>query len=184
MPYPGIDAGPIHRVVQVGVDGQPIYASGTPLVILSTPQTFTANNTTATTPLFGVVGVVEVLRIWAIVTVVIGSNHTASAYRLNDQSAQVDITLATGSTASNFPVGSILRKNATNASAIGTKSSAAGGISDASVTNFAPSVLVQKNGAITNIEYVYTTTNAPTSGAVVHYVEYRPLSVNGSITVL
>jgi hypothetical protein len=48
-----------------------------------------------------------------------------------------------------------------------------------------PFEVVQKTGGInTDIEFVYTTTNTPTSGALIHYVEWQPLSDGATLVAL
>lgn len=155
--------------------------------IVTTSQTLAANNTTASTAIFGVTGMVEVTRLWLIVTTAIGSAHTAAYYRLNDQSAQVDITASSGSTLSSFAAGSGAFKRGLVATALTVINNSAGRANESTAAvspDFSPVILTKKTAATTNIEYTYTTTNTPTTGVIKHYVEYRPLSDDGAIVAL
>lgn len=150
--------------------------------VVTKTHTLVGNNTTVNVPIFTLTSVVEVTRIWGIVTTALGSNITAAYLRLNDQTAQSDITLATGTTLSNFTAGSIIRKTAISSSAINAQNASAEKVSDASNFNFATSILVQKTaGVLTQIEFVYTTTNTPTSGVIQFFAEWRPISSDGNL---
>jgi len=51
--------------------------------------------------------------------------------------------------------------------------------------SFSPVIITQKTGGIeTDIEYVYTTADEPTSGAMTFFVGYLPLSTDGEIAAL
>jgi hypothetical protein len=163
----------------------PNSSNGTYLA--SKSQTLSANNTTAATAIFGLTGTVEVLRLWGIVTTVLGANHTAAAYRLNDQTAQVDITLNTGAVISAFQAGSTIGKRGLAATAVSTQQASAGRYSEqatAGATYYTPFIIVKKSGAATNVEYVYATTDAPTSGVIQHFAEWRPISADGALVAL
>jgi hypothetical protein len=50
---------------------------------------------------------------------------------------------------------------------------------------FSPLILVQKTGDIeTNIEYVYTTTDDPTSGAIKFNVRWLPLTSDANVAAV
>lgn len=156
--------------------------------ILSKSQTLSGNNATVATALFSITGIVEVLRMWGVVTTVLGSNVTAAAYRLNDSTAQSDITLNTGSTLSSFSAGSGFYKRGLSTTALTVISASQERVNDPSAANaseYTSVILTQKTGSVTtNIEFVYATTNTPTSGAIQHFIEWRPLSAGATITVL
>lgn len=155
----------------------------------SKSQTLSGSSATVSTPLFKVTGAVKIKQLYAVVTTVLGSNVTAAFWRLNDQTAQIAISLATGTTLSSAPVGSLLARTGLVATALTLKSSVAGAILDGnaagSVDVVTPFVAIQKTGGIeTDIEFTYTTTNTPTSGVLTHFVEYEVLSADGAITPL
>lgn len=148
-------------------------------------HTLIGNNATVTAPIFSFTGTVELIAIYGVVTTVLGSNVTAAAWRINDTGAQVDLTAVAGTTISAAPVGSSLRKSATNGTALTYKSSASANLTDASVANFAPTILIQKTGGVaSNIEFVYTTTNTPTSGVIRFYAGWLPISDDGNLVAL
>lgn len=151
----------------------------------STLITLTGNNTTVAVPLFHVTGTVEILGIYGVVTIDLGANHTAAYWRLNDQTAQVNITLNTGTTLSAVKSGSTIVKKGLAAAALALLDNAAGRISEPTTLEtiyFSPFVAMQKTNATTDIEYVYSTTDTPTSGAIQFFVQWYPLSQNARVT--
>lgn len=160
----------------------PITTDG---VVTAATQTLSANNTTAATPIFRITGTIEVRGLWAVVTTVIGANHTGGLYRLNDQTAQVAIT-ATGATLSALAVGTTVVKKGLAAAALTLLDNAAGRVSEPTTletTFFSPFVVMKKTGANTDIEYSYATTDTPTSGAIQHFLRWLPLSGDANVVV-
>ncbi len=151
--------------------------------------TLTASGATAAVPLFSVTGSIRVIALYGIVTTTLGSNQTAAYWRLNDQSAQVDISLNTGTTVSSMGVGSLLTRKSIATVALTADNSTAGKVTDpvaATATDvFMPFVVTQKVGGVeTDIEYVYTTNQTPTTGAITFYVQYQPLTSTATLTAL
>lgn len=149
-------------------------------------QTLSGSNATVATPLFGITGIVELRSLYAVVTTDLGTNHTAGAYRLNDQTAQVDITLSTGSTLSSFKAGSMAYKKGLVGTALTVINNSAGRANEstASLETFSTLILTKKTAAATNIEYVYATTETPTSGVLQHFFGWYPISADANVTVL
>jgi len=144
-----------------------------------------ANNTTANVPLFRITGSVEIRGIWGVVTTALGSNHTAAYWRLNDQTAQVNITLNTGTTLSAIAAGSTIVKKGLATAALVLLDNAAGRVSEPTTLEtpfFSPFVMMKKTAANTDIEYTYTTTNTPTSGVIQFFVRWLPLSTDAAVT--
>lgn len=152
----------------------------------SKTQTLSGSNTTVATPLFHVTGVVNITELYAVVRTALGSNVTAAYYRTNDQTAQVDITANGGTTISSFTAGSKLTRHSVAAVAVKADNASAAKVIDP-VAATAPAVhmpfqVVQKTaGVTTDIEFVYTTTNTPTSGVIQHFIEWQPLSEGASV---
>jgi hypothetical protein len=148
--------------------------------------TINASNTTKQYPIFTITGTVEILGLWGIVTTALSSNITAAFWQFNDQSATPDISLATGTTLSSFAVGSLLtRRSLVNAALVGVNASAAG-VSDpvaaTAPSYFMPFVLMQKTaGVLSQIEFVHTTTNTPSSGVIRFGIRWLPLSSDGNV---
>src|SRR5205085_335893 len=158
---------------------EPIMAYTPPTsFILSNSQTLSGNNATVATNIFQITGMVEVLRLWAVITTVLGSNHTAAAWRLYDGTTQSDITLSTGSTLSSFSAGGGFWKRGLSTTAVTVINPTQERVNDptaTSVMDWTPVILTQKTGSVaTYIQYVYTTTNTPTSGVLQHWLEWRP----------
>lgn len=163
----------------------PITTDG--IILPSNTITLTGSNTTVVTPIFTLTGTVEIRGIWGVVTTDLGSNHTAAYLRLNDQGAQLDITLNTGTALSAAKAGSTIVKKGLAAAAITLLSNSVGRVSEPTTletTYFSPFVMMQKTAATTQIEYVYTTTNTPTTGAFIFYVRFLPVSADGTLTAV
>lgn len=153
--------------------------------VATTTKTLSANNTTANVPIFRITGTIEG-KLYGLVTTTIGTNHTGAYFRLNDQSAQTNITLATvGVTLSNFAVGAIIAKTALAATLATIKNSNVGQFYEsatAGIPLLSEFFVTKKNGANTDIEYTYTTTDTPTTGAIQFFLEWIPRSADAAVT--
>lgn len=154
--------------------------------VATTSKTLSANNTTANVPIFRITGSVEIKGLYGIVTTVLGSNHTGGFFRLNDQSAQTNITLNTvGVTLSNFAAGSLIAKTALSTTLATIKQNNVGQFYEsatAGIPLLAGFFVTQKTAANTDIEYTYTTTNTPTSGVIQFFLEWVPRSADAAVT--
>lgn len=162
----------------------PIQVGG---VVTRNSKTLTGNNTTVNVPIFGITGTVNIVGIYGVVTTTLGANNTAAYWQLNDQTAQVNITLNTGTTISAVKAGSVIVKKGLAAAALVLLDNAAGRVSEPTTLEtsyFSPFVVTQKTAATTNIEFVYTTTDTPTSGAIQFFVVWLPISADGKVAVL
>lgn len=157
-------------------------------IIVTKSITLSGNNTTVNVPIFSITGTVEVVALYGIVTTVLGANHTASAFRLNDQTAQIYLTAVGGTDISAAPVGSMIIKNVLVATAVTLKSASAGAILEPTTVNqniFSPVILQQKTGGVeTDIEYHYATTDTPTSGAIEFFCGFVPISDGSGVAAL
>lgn len=156
-------------------------------IYINNPITLTGNNTTVNVPVFHVTGSVLVTGLWGVVTTTLGANHTASAWRLNDQSAQVYITAVGGVDISNAVAGSVVVKKGLVAAASVYLNNGAGVVSEPTTLEtlyFSPCVLVKKTAAVTDIEYHYATTDTPTIGAIQFFASYIPISSDGKLTTV
>lgn len=164
-------------------NGVPVTQNG---LLTSKSITFTGSNATVAVPLFHITGSVLVNALYGIVTTAL-ANHTKVYFRLNDQTAQTAITLATGSTATNIPSGSAIEVDALATVACHIDTAAAGIFDEntiaAGLNHFQQFHVGQKTGDVrTDIEYDYTTTDTPTTGAVIFYCGWVPLSQDGRVT--
>lgn len=154
--------------------------------VASNSKTLSANNTTANVAIFGITGTIEVVALYGVVTTTLGANHTGAFFRLNDQSAQTNITLNTvGVTLSGFAVGAFIGKTALAATLATVKNANVGQFYEgatAGIPLLSPFQITKKNGAATNIEYTYTTTDAPTSGVIQFFLEWIPRSADAAVT--
>lgn len=156
-------------------------------VTLTNSKTLSGNNTTVVTPIFHIIGTVEVLALWGTITTALGANNTATYWRLNDQTSQLNITLNTGTTISAFTVGSIIVKKNVAGGALTALNASAGRVSEPTTLEtlyFSPFVAVQKTGGVTtDIEFVYTTTDTPTSGVINFGAYYLPIGSGSRLTI-
>lgn len=148
-------------------------------------QVLIGNNTTVVVPIFRIIGSVEIRALFGVVTTAFGANNTAAYWRLNDQTTQSNITLNTGTTLSAASVGATIVKKGLAAAALTLLDSTQERVSEPTTletTYFSPFVAVQKTGGIeTDIEFVYSTTDTPTTGAVTFFVRFLPLSADGNV---
>ena len=153
---------------------------------LMNSKTLIGNNTTVVVPIFHITGTVEVLALWGNVTTTLGANCTATYWRLNDQTTQVNITLNTGTDISAAVAGSAIVKKGLAAAALVFNNASAGRITEPTTLEtmyFSPFVASQKTGGVTtDIEFVYSTTDTPTSGVINFGVLYYPIGQGSNIT--
>lgn len=172
----------INAVFNRDANRVPITTDG---LVSVTSSTLSANNTTASNIIFNLTGSIQVLALYGVVTTVLGSNITAAHYRLNDQTAQPAISLATGTTLSSAAVGSVIMRKALAATALTFIDSSAARITESSAVNlgfFSPFVLTQKTAAVqTDIEFRYTTSNTPTTGVIQFFLKWLPISNDAQI---
>lgn len=162
----------------------PITTDG---LITQTSKTLVGSAETAAVPIFTVTGSVEIRAIWGVITTNLGTNHTAAHFRINDQTAQPVITAASGTTLSSKKSGSIIVKKGLAGAAVTLLDNAAGIVSEPTTletTYYSPFVVVKKTAALTQIEYVYTTSEEPTSGAIQFFVRWLPLSADASVAAV
>lgn len=154
--------------------------------LLTYQKTLSIVNTTGSEILFRCTGGVLITRLWGVV-ITPSTNMTAAYFRLNDQTAQPAITLAAGIVLSGLAAGTMFAKTGLAAAALSLWSNAAGVISEpatAGIPVFSPFAVVKKTAANTDIEFRYTTTNSPAAGVFKFYVEYAPLTDDGSIATV
>lgn len=157
-------------------------------ILIPNSKTLSANNTSANVAIFRITGNVLIKKLYGIVTTTIGANHTGAYFRLNDQAAQIDLTLSTvGVALSAAAVGSMIARTALAATLATVKTSAAGRLTESATAGIpvnAEFEVTAKNGANTDIEYHYATTDAPTSGVIQFFVEYESISADGLIVAI
>lgn len=161
----------------------PVQGTG---ITISNSKNLTANNAAGTAvPIFTIVGSVNILAIWGNITTTLGANNTAAYWRLNDGTAQSNITVNTGTTLSAAAAGSIIVKKDVASAALTLLTSAQERVSEPTTletTYFSPFVAVAKAATTTNIEFLYSTTDMPTTGTINFYVQYIPLGAGSKIT--
>lgn len=165
-------------------NGVPDMARG---CLATTTKTLVGNNTTVAVPLFTVAGSIEVLGIWGVVRTVLGANNTAAYFRGNDGTNTPAITLSTGTTLSAANVGSIIAKKGLAATAVTLIKSDQFRISEPTTletTLFSPFELTGLNTGTSNIEFVYSTTDTPTSGVIEFFMRWIPLTEDAQVTAL
>jgi len=167
------------NLIDLDGNGRPIYGDS-PFRVKKT-VTFSGDDETVATPLFTVVGEVMVTRIWGVVTTALGASHTDAHWRVNDQTATDQIiTKATTLDLGSISEGAVIFKSGLITAVATYKTADAGSFYEPTTLQtgiFTPFLVVQKTGDIqTDIEYVYTTAGAETTGAMTFYVSYYPLS--------
>lgn len=169
-------------LIDLDGNGRPIYGDS-PFTVTKS-LTCNAAATTVNPPIFTITGAVMVTRLYGVVTTDLGANHTATSWRINDQTAQVYLTAVGGTTLSGIKAGSVIVKKDLVAAALTKIDNVAGVISEPTTLEtmlFSPVIIVKKTAALTQIEYKYTTSTNPTTGVIKFYVSYLPLSDDGVI---
>ncbi len=156
-------------------------------LVLSNSKNLTASNASGTAvPIFHVTGAVQVLALYGVVTTALGVACTATYWRLNDQTTQSNITVNTGTDISAAPIGSVIVKNGLAAAALVLLSSSQERVSEPTTLEtmyFSPFVAVQKTAGVkTDIEFLYSTTDTPTTGTIQFFVQYLPIGSGSKIT--
>ncbi len=167
-------------LIDLDGNGRPIY--GDSPFKATKNITFTANGTIVKV-LFTLTGSVMLTRLWGEVTTQLGTNHTAGAWRINDQGAQVYLTAVGGTTLSSIKPGSLIVKDKLVAVALTKITNAAGAIlesAEAGINIFTPVIITKKTAAVTQIEYRYITNNT-SLGAIRFFASYLPLTIDGSL---
>lgn len=153
-------------------------------LITSSAKNLTGNNTTVAVPIFIVSGQVEITALYGVITTTLGANNTAAFWRTNDGSTQNAITLATGTTLSGAVAGGVISKKAGAGTALTLTAGTSGQVMEsatAGATYFQDFVVIANPSATTNIEFDYTTTDTPTSGAITFYIRWVPLTPASNI---
>ena len=166
-------------------DGNRVPITGHGLVAIKS-ITFTGDAATVATPIFTITGVVEVLKLWGVVTTAL-ENHTDAHLRVNDQTASDQVLSKTTTLdLSDISVGAAIIKNGLAAAVLSYRTSDAASILEPAVADeksFSPVIIAQKTGSIqTDIEYVYTTSDSPTTGAMQFFAGWLPLSEDASLS--
>lgn len=160
----------------------PIVTNG---LVSVNSKTLVGNNTAGiAVPIFRLTGSVLVNALYGVVTTTLGANNTAAYFRLNDQTAQSNITVNTGVTLSGAAAGSLIVKNGLASAAAVLLTSAQERVSEPTTLEtsyFSPFVIVKKPSANTDIEFVYSTTDTPTSGVIQFFLVWLPLSADADI---
>lgn len=161
----------------------PITTDG---ITSSSEITLVGSGAAVTVPVFHVTGSIEVRALYGVVTTNL-ANHTAAAWLLNDQGATIYITAVGGTSLTNIKAGSMIVKKGLVGAALTALTNANGVISEPTTletTYFSPFVMVKKTAAVTDIEYGYTTSDTPTTGAIKFYLRWLPLSDDAAVTAI
>lgn len=149
-------------------------------------QVLIGNNATVAVPIYTVIGQVEITALYGVITTALGNNTTAF-WRTNDGSTQNAITVATGTTLTSAIAGGVISKKAGVSTALVLTAGTSGQVIEsatAGATYFQDFVIIANPLATTNIEFVYTTTDTPTTGAITFYIRWVPLTPTSNIVGL
>lgn len=174
----------VNSPLWIDANHKPIQVGG---VVTRSSKTLTGSSATVAVPIFSVTGTVNVTALYGVVTTDLGVNNTAAYWRLNDQMAQVNITLNTGTTLSAIKAGSTIVKKGLATAALVLLDNAAGRVSEPTTLEtsyFSPFAITKKTAAETDIEFVYSTTDAPTSGVIQFFCIWLPVSADAKVTAL
>lgn len=148
----------------------------------------TGNNETVTVEMFRVYGICRINSLYGVVTQALGANHTTARFRAFDGTTAAAITAAAGTTLSAAPVGSLIQRRGISSATIVFNTSATCNIMDLNAATakdcFTPFNVGAQTAGYENIQYVYATTDTPTTGRIQFYIGYNPISEGAYIEVL
>lgn len=146
-------------------------------LITTDAQVLVGSGATVAVPIFTVTGAIEVTALYGVVTTTLG-NNTAAYWRTNDGSTQNDITLSTGTTLTGAIKGAVIAKKATKGTALTLVAGTSAQVdeSGSNLPFFQPFVIQANAAATSNIEFVYTTSDTPTTGAITFYIRWAPIA--------
>lgn len=139
-----------------------------------------------TNPIFTLTGGIEIRGLWGVITTDLGSNVTAAAWRINDQTAQVYLTAVGGTTLSSKKAGSMIVKKGLVATALSLVDNAAGAILEPGVVgtiDLTPVIILKKTAAVTQVEFCYTTNNT-SAGEIQFFVRWLPMTSDSDLVAV
>lgn len=144
--------------------------------------TLTGSGGIANNIVFTVTETIEVFKLQGFVSTALQNCGTASL-GFFDGSVTTDITQPTpGATLTNFVANSWVGVTGTAGAALTVKNANAGYVfSPTTNILLQPLILGQKSGATSTVEFTYTTSNTPTSGAIQFEMWWRPLTTNAAV---
>jgi hypothetical protein len=147
--------------------------------------TLNANNTTVSTNLFEVTGIVKIQYLYGYINTVLSSNITAAYWDLYDGSTAVELTDNAGTVLSAAPVGSLILKESAATDPLVYYASTTPYLSESSgYKDPRTEFIVGSSAATTYIRFTYTTTDTPASGVIHFHVKWSDLSDNSYVTVV
>jgi hypothetical protein len=161
-------------------------------LITTDSQILVGNAATVAVPIFTFTGAIEVTALYGVITTALG-NNTAAYWRTNDGSTQNVITASSGTALTGAIAGGVIAKKALAATALSLITATSAKVDESATANtpFFQNFVLQANPlATSNIEFVYTTSDAPTTGAITFYIRWAPLAtanagqLGGNVTAL
>ena len=146
--------------------------------LTSNTKILNANNTTAHVSVFTFTGTLRIVKLYALVTAALSSNITNVQFTVYDGTTRSSWSASTGCAMSSAPVGStaIMGGLPTAALTYLASSGISGGAGSTDLEPFQETNLQANATATSYLEFSYTTTNTPASGAVQVLVQYEPLT--------
>lgn len=146
-------------------------------------KTLTANAGDEDLSLFEVIGSVDILAIYGVVTSGLSAGLTVAYFNLWDGASEVEITDNAGSDISSLPVGSVISKLDVATAVVDVIDSTNGVVSeDATYKQLRKEFNVTaKAGATTTIRFTYSAAGVA-SGSIQFFIEYIPRS-QGAIII-
>lgn len=138
---------------------------------------------TFTDNLFTITGIIQVNYIYGYVITPISANVTVAYLDLFPTGgAAIEITDNGGTAISSIKANSLITKEAIATTAVSVYDSNLGYVAEVATNfnkSFKPFIVAKKDGAVTNIRFVYDTAGGAT-GRIHWHLEWRPLTDNGN----
>jgi hypothetical protein len=158
-----------------------------PTIKISNTKALSANNTSAAVNIFQVTGAIRVTKLYGIVSTTIGVNHTGSQFAGYDGTTTTPLSAAATTPLSAAAADSYLGVNALAATPTSVAVNTAAVWHESASANtlvFQEFFGGAKSGVSTYLQYLYATTDTPTSGGITFYCEYEPLSADAIVTAV
>ncbi|MFA7070397.1 MAG: hypothetical protein WC144_06110 [Sulfurimonas sp.] len=146
-------------------------------------KTLSANAGDEDLALFTVIGSVDILAIYGVVTSGLGAGLTVAYFNLWDGASEVEITDNVGADISSLPAGSVISKLDVATAVVDVVDATNGAVSeDATYKQFRKEFNVTaKAGATTTIRFTYTAAGVA-SGVIQFFCEYIPRSQGAKLS--
>ncbi len=140
--------------------------------------TLTGNNETTSDSIVKVIGCVQIVSIFGIVTDATVLNNLTNGYlTIDDGSVQTNISKAVGVSLGGMPLGTVIAKTGNASATLSRADSSNATIIEPNTDKkeFSPFIAIQKTGEDTFIKFTYTTNDSPIDAKISWHILWRKI---------